>query len=414
MLSAGRAAQDVGRRAACGEGRFQVTIDGLPKPTDPADWTEFRREMPVVQKWAYLDHAAVSPLPGPTRDAVLAWAQQAACDGNTAWNRWSGRVEEVRLAAARLIGAQPEEIAMAKNTTEGITFVAEGYPWQSGDNVVTLADEFPSNQYPWLHLADRGVKTRRVSPTNGEVDLGQLAAACDRRTRVLAVSWVSYWSGWRNDVDRLAEIAHACGALLCLDAIQALGVFPLDVRRTPVDFLAADGHKWLLGPEGAGIFFIRREHLGRLRPLGVGWNSVKHAHDFHRIELDLRDTAARYEGGSQNLVGVIALGASLDLLGRFGSQAVSRRVLEITDLACRRLTELGAVVLSNRRPEHQSGIVLFDLPGRDPRALRRHCLGRGVVLSLRAGHLRISPHAYNDESDIDRLIEALNTKETDR
>ena len=146
-------------------------------------------------------------------------------------------------------------------------------------------------------------------PTDGgRLDLDRLAAACDDRTRIVSVSWVAYASGWRHDLDRLAELVHRRGALLFLDAIQGLGVFPLDVRKTPVDFLAADGHKWLLGPEGAGIFFIRREHLDRLRPVGVGWNSVRGAHDFSRIELLFKDTAARYEGGSQNVAGLSALG----------------------------------------------------------------------------------------------------------
>ena len=219
-----------------------------PSRDKPVDWTEFRRQMPVTGKWAYLDHAAVSPLPGPARAALAAWAEDAALNGDTSWAAWAGRAEEVRGAAARLIGAQPEEIALARNTTGGITQVAEGFPWQPGDNVVTLADEFPSNQYPWINLADRGVETRRVPINEGVVDLDRLAAACDRRTRILAVSWVSYWSGWRSDVDRLAQIAHGCGALLCLDAIQGLGVFPLDVRRTPVDFLAADGHSGCWDP----------------------------------------------------------------------------------------------------------------------------------------------------------------------
>ena len=183
--------------------------------------------------------------------------------------------------------------------------------------------------------------------------------------------------------------------------------FRLDVRKTPVDFLAADGHKWLLGPEGAGIFFTRREHLDRLRPVGVGWNSVRGAHDFSHIELVFKDTAARYEGGSQNVAGLSALGASLELLGQFGMEAISARVLEITDLACRRLEEIGAVILSDRTPAHRSGIVSFELPGRDPDLLRRQCVERKVLLSCRAGRLRISPHAYNNAEDVERLIEAL-------
>jgi len=381
-----------------------------PAPTSlaiPPSWDEFRRQMPVTARWVYLDHAAVSPLPEGARQALAEFADDAAQNGDVSWPDWARQVEEVRLLAAQLVGAEPEEIALVRNTTEGINFVAEGFPWRPGDNVVTLADEFPSNQYAWLNLADRGVETRRVPTEQGRVDYDRLAAACDARTRVLTVSWVSYSSGWRNDLDRLAEMARRCGALLFVDAIQGLGVFPLDVRRTRVDFLAADGHKWLLGPEGAGVFYCRREHLARLRPLGLGWNSVVHAHDFSRIELTLKDSASRYEGGSQNMAGFLALGKSLGLLAQFGPAAIAERVLEVTDLACRRLSDAGAEILSDRRPERSSGIVAFSLPGRDPLTVKRSCLEQHVVISCRAGRLRISPHAYNNADDVERLIAAV-------
>ena len=184
-------------------------------------------------------------------------------------------------------------------------------------------------------------------------------------------------------------------------------MFPLDVAKTPVDFLAADGHKWLLGPEGAGVFFLRREHLDMLRPFGLGWHSVVHQSDFNRIELTLKSTAARYEGGSANVPGLLALGASVELLAGFGTEAISRRVLETTGRACSRLESIGAVVASDRSSGRGSGIVVFELPGRDPKAVRSFCHSRGVVLSCRDGRLRISPHAYNNADDVDRLIEAL-------
>ena len=363
--------------------------------------------MPVAAAWAYFDHAAVGPISGPAQKALADWSADAASGGDAGWTAWNARVEKTRQQAAQLIGAQPEEIALVANTTHGINLVAEGYPWASGDNVVTLADEFPANQYPWLHLAERGVQTRRVPTDAGRVDLDRLAAACDRRTRIVTISWVGFSSGWRNDLDRAAQIAHEQGALLLVDAIQGLGVFDLDVRRTPVDFLSADGHKWLLAPEGAGIFFLRREHLERLRPVGIGWNSVVGAHDFSRIELTLKDTAARYEGGSQNMPGLIALGASLELIGQLGTRAIGPRVLELSDLACQRLREKGAVLKTDRSPGHKSGIVVFDLPGRDPKAVVKLCRQQGVLLSARGGGLRISPHAYNNHDDIDRLIEVL-------
>jgi cysteine desulfurase / selenocysteine lyase len=300
------------------------------------------------------------------------------------------------------------------NTTAGISLVAEGIDWRSGDNVVTLADEFPSNAYPWLNLASRGVETRRVPTENGRLDLDKLAAAIDARTRIVSVSWVGYATGYRHDIERIVQLPHDRGALMMLDAIQGVGAFPLDVRKTPVDFLAADGHKWMLGPEGAGIAYIRREHLERLRPIGVGWHSVVHASDYMRIELDLKPTAARYEGGSQNMAGMLGLGASLDLLLDLGMEDVAAAILDITDRACERLREAGATIVSDRRPEHRggkqrSGIVAFELAGRDPLAVKKHCLTRQVVLSCRAGRLRISPHAYNNEEDLDQLIDALSS-----
>jgi selenocysteine lyase/cysteine desulfurase len=247
-------------------------------------WLELRRQMPCAEKWAYFDHAAVAPISAPARTALVAWANDLAENGCADWPRWAERLEDVRRRGAELISASTDEIALIRNTTEGVNLVAEGFPWQAGDNVVVPADEFPTNLYPWMNLAARGVEVRRVPVDQGRVDLDRLAAACDARTRIVAVSWVGYASGWRNDVDALVELAHGRGALLFLDAIQGLGVFPLDVRRTPVDFLAADGHKWLLGPEGAGLFYLRREHLDLLRPVGLGWNSVVQSYDFDRIE----------------------------------------------------------------------------------------------------------------------------------
>lgn len=375
------------------------------------DWGEFRRRMPVTERWAYFDHAAVAPLPVDAQAAIQAWMAGAVADGDTVWPQWVRALEQARQTAAGMILADPSEIAFVANTTAGITVVAEGIPWQPGDNVVTLANEFPSNQYPWLNLATRGVETRRVPVEEPVVDIDLLEQAIDSRTRVVSVSWVGFATGWRLDLDQVVQLVHSRGAYLFVDAIQGLGVFPLDVSRTPVDFLAADGHKWLLGPEGAGILFIRREHLDHLRPIHVGWNSVVQGNDYSRIEMNLRPAAARYEGGSQNLVGTLGLGGSLELLVGQGlgprHSAIGERVLAVTDRACEALQREGARIVSHRDHRHASGIVSFDWPGCDPQQARKHCLAQRVVLSCRNGHLRISPHAYNNEDDIGRLIESL-------
>jgi len=376
-------------------------------PVEKADWAVFRKEMPVAAQWAYFDHAAVAPISGPAHRAIARWNEDAVTNGDAYYKGWMQQLDGARQRSAQLIHARPEEIALVPNTTAGIGLVAEGFPWKEGDNAVLPDNEFPSNQYPWLNLISRGVEIRRVPTQGGLLPLEVLDQACDSRTRIVSVSWVAYASGWRQDLDRLTEMVHRRGALLFLDAIQGLGVFPVDVSRTPIDFLAADGHKWLLGPEGAGILYLRHEHLELLRPVMVGWNSVAHSRDFTHIELNYKNSAERYEGGTMNMAGFIGLNASLDLLLQYGQTAISARVLEITDLACHRLTAAGAIVDSFRSGDRRSGIVSFRLPGRDPDALRKQCLERKVVLSCRAGRLRISPHAYNDESDIDRLIEGL-------
>ena len=378
---------------------------------DESHWRNFRAKMPISQKWAYFDHAAVAPLPQPTAEKMAAWCRQAALEGDTVWLEWEKATEETRELAAQLIGATPQEIALVHNTTHGINLVAEGLPWQEGDNLVVLANEFPSNLYPWLNQQGKGVDVR-VIPVDGIVpDLNRIAEACDNRTRLLTVSWVNYKTGWRLDPAALAQIAHAAGALFFLDAIQGLGVFPLDVRAADIDFLAADGHKWLLGPEGAGIFYIKRELLDTLHPVGIGWNSVMDRKNFDRTDLTFRDSAARYEGGSQNMVGMIGFGASLKLLREFGvgpkGSAIGQRVLQVTDWTCEALAKAGAEVISDRQGEERSGIIAFTLPGKSPQAVRAAGQRLGVNFSVRGEGIRLSPHAYNDQSDIERLLETL-------
>ena len=341
------------------------------------------------------------------RENVTRYAADLSENGVANWSTWRKRVEDARNSGAELLGATRDEIAVIRNTTEGINLVAEGMDWREGDNVVTLASEFPSNLYPWMNLASRGVETRLVPCDDERLDLNRVAELCDERTRIVSASWVGYATGWRNDIAALAELAHDMGALFFLDAIQALGVFPLDVAKTPIDFLAADGHKWLLSPEGAGLFYLRREHIDRLRPVGVGWNSVVHAGDFTNTSFQLKSNAERYEGGSHGLSGIVGLAATLEWMLPFGVDRIAERLLQVTDEVCNRLQASGARIASCRDGERRSGIVAFEIPGQDPREVQRRCRDRNVIVNCRAGRVRISPHAYTNDDDIDRLLQAV-------
>jgi selenocysteine lyase/cysteine desulfurase len=370
------------------------------------DWTALRDEMPVTRRWAFLDHAAVAPLTAGAALALRDWADDMAAGGVVGQPEWMRKVEGVRDLAARLIGARPDDVAFVKNTSEGVGIVAEGFPWRPGDNVVTAAEEYPANVFPWMNLADRGVEARLVPSRGPRVEIDDLRDAIDGRTRVVSLSHVEFASGFRTDLDAVGGLCRERGVAFFVDAIQGLGVLPLDVGRTPIDFLSADGHKWLLGPEGAGVFYARPEWVDRLHAVGIGWNSVVDSHRFSNDNFRLRPDARRWESGSLNVGGVLALGASLDWLLRIGIERVSERVLALTDHLCERAAREGLTVFSSRREGDRSGIVSLEPPA-DPRQVVTHCRQNGVVINRRAGRLRVSPHCYNTTEELDRAVELL-------
>src|SRR5579884_2918114 len=320
------------------------------------DWTDLRRECPVTKRWAYFDHAAVSPLTERAQRALIEYADELAANGVVNDPDRVRRIEAVRRQAAQLLNADPLDIAFIKNTSEGIGIVAEGLRWRDGDNVVTAEDEYPANLYPWMNLAERGVELRRVPSRNGRILLDDLRSAIDGRTRLVSLSFVEYASGFRNDLFAVGQMCREKGVLFFVDAIQGLGVLPLDVQQMPIDFLAADGHKWLLSCEGAGLFWMRRELVEQLHPVGIGWNSVIGSRNFNRLEFRLKPHAGRWESGSPNAAGILALGASLELLLAIGIDALAERILYLTDYLCERCRQAGMRVYSSRRPGEASGI----------------------------------------------------------
>jgi selenocysteine lyase/cysteine desulfurase len=371
------------------------------------DWNRFRNEMPITRQWAYFDHAAVAPITGRAQKAINEWATDMAENGDVMEHRWVRRIEEVRGLAGPLLDADPVDIAFIKNTSEGIGIVAEGFPWKAGDNIVTAAEEYPANIYPWMNLATRGVEFRTVASRDGRIWIDDIAAAIDSRTRLVSLSFVEFASGFRNDLDAVGTLCRERKVFFFVDAIQGLGVIPLSVQKTPVDFLAADGHKWMLGTEGAGILYVRRDLVDMLHPVGVGWNSVIGARNFGNIDFRLKPNAGRWESGSLNVSGIAALGASLEMLLEIGIPAVYDRVLEVTDYLCEQAKKIGIEVYSSRRPEDKSGIVSLIVPQADPIQLVRQLKKEHVAINQRAGRLRISPHFYNTHAEIDRLIELL-------
>lgn len=391
----------------------------------------FRSQMPVTARWAYLNHASVAPLPKPSAAAIRRFADTAESGGTVCWPEWNVAYEGIRGGAATLIGADVEELARVRSTSEGLSVIANGFPWQAGDNVISFEDEFPSNAYPWMNLASRGVELRLLpmpellgytesaedaldamrlvhkATAVEEAILRRLDAAIDSKTRIVTLSWVGFRTGFRQNLDRVAELVHRRGVLLCVDGIQAMGVQPIHVRETPVDFLVADGHKLMLGPEGSGVLFLRREHFERIRPTTVGWASVEHCRDFDHFDLTWQPDARRFEHGSPNMLGANGWYPSLQLLAELGVENIHRAILEVTDYAVERLRSIGAVIRTLRGETCRSGIVLFSMPGKDSATLAAVCERAGVVLICRGSGLRISPHAYNNREDIDRMIDAI-------
>ncbi|MCE9532277.1 MAG: aminotransferase class V-fold PLP-dependent enzyme [Planctomycetes bacterium] len=371
------------------------------------DWQLLRDQFPVTRNWAFLDHAAVAPLTRGCVEAIKEYAEDMAANGVVSFHRWDARIKQARALAGRLLNAKPLDVAFVPNTSAGVAYVAEGFPWEPGDNVITAAEEYPANQYPWMNLRDRGVEVRAVPSRGNRVAIEDIRGAMDARTRVVALSAVEFASGFRNDINAIGELCRSRGIFFFVDAIQSLGVFPFDVNAMPIDAVAADGHKWLLGPEGLGLFYLRREWVERMRVTSVGWNSVVGCHDFSTIDFRMKPHVGRWEGGTPNVAGIVGLGASLQLLLDAGIPNIGERVLALTDHLVEQATRAGWSIFSSRVPEERSGIVSLYRDGVSPFKIKKHCEERGIIVNVRSGRLRISPHAYNTFEEIDRVIECL-------
>ncbi len=364
-------------------------------------------EFPVVSRLLYLNHAGVSPLPASTAAAGTRILNQYRDEGAHRLRKWVEVADDARGRFARLIGASDEEVAFIKSTSEGVSLIAAGFPWKEGDNLVTANVEFPANVYPWMRLETRNVEVRMVQARGGRVRKEDVIAACDGKTRLVTLSSVEFANGYRNDLPGIGEYCRRQGIFFFVDAIQSLGVLPMDVRAYGIDSLAADGHKWMLSPEGIGGFFISRDVMEMVEPVVLGWHSVRNRFDFEQFDFRLSPDARRFEPGSFNTVGIAAFAASLDLLLSVGVERIWERVRLLTEETIERSLRAGYEVVSPRLPEERSGIVTIRVPGVDPQELWKVLLSRNAVCSPRCGGIRISPHFYNTSEELARFFEIL-------
>lgn len=373
------------------------------------------KRFPILAERCFFNHAAVAPIPAAARDAMRRYADLAARD--PASRETYQAASAMKASAAAMLGADPDEIAAIPNTTTGLALVARGLDWSNGGSIVSTSIEFPANRYPWEDLARFNVGTRFVEPRadDGRLHLDDLVRAMREQfrpgqTNLLAVSHVQFATGQRLPIADLAAAAHEHGGLICVDAIQSVGAIPLDVSAAGIDFLSADGHKWMLGPEGAGIFYIRKDRIEQIHPLVAGWLCMTNPHDYCDYRFEFRPGAARYEPGCWNVAGMMGLGASLDVLLETGIVSVWARIHELTERLREGLRSLGAAPTPALDWQEQSGVVTFKTPDGwplEPAAIVERLRERKIDIAAREGRLRVSPHFYNTSDQIDELLSAL-------
>jgi selenocysteine lyase/cysteine desulfurase len=373
-----------------------------------------RSAFPAAGSVVYFNHAAVAPLCRPVVSAMQGFLDEAARQGSLGFRGWLERRERARGRAARLIGAAPEEVAFVTSTSQGLIAVAEGLDWHAGDRVVVLEHDFPANLMPWYRQRRHGVEVVVVPRRDGRVPVEAILSAVDERTRLVAVSWVLYDNGYRLDLPRLgAALAEhnrqaARPVRLCVDAIQGLGAFPLDVHACGIDFLSADSHKWMLGLEGIGLFYCRRELLDELDPPCISWWSLAKPFAPYTPEARLQPDARRHEFASLPNLAVFGFDAALGLLLEVGAERTATAVLDLTRRLAEGLAERGWTLHTPLTADRErSGIVSASHPDKAAAEVVAHLESRHVSVARRGDGVRFSPHAWNTIDEVDQLLRCL-------
>jgi selenocysteine lyase/cysteine desulfurase len=366
-------------------------------------------EFPQQQDLIHLNHAGVSPWPSRTAAAVKAFADENVTAGSLHYARWLAVESRLRAQLRTLIHApSDDDIALLKNTSEALSVVAYGLQWRPGDSIVSSAEEFPSNRIVWQSLKHKGVEFREAELYRASSPEDALLSLVDSSTRLVTISSVQFASGRRMDLRRIGRFCRDRQILFCVDAIQTIGALNFDVEETGADFLMADGHKWMLGPEGLALFYSRPEARDRISLSQYGWHMVEHAGDFDAREWEVAKTARRFECGSPNMLGIHALSASLSLLLELGMEEVEASVLARTGRIIGRVTsEPGLALITPLDPARHGGIVTFRPRDGDVHGMFRFLTMNGVICSLRGGGIRFSPHFYTPLEQIDRAMDLV-------
>lgn len=374
----------------------------LPHETDLSD------EFPLDASVVYLNHAAVAPWPKRTALAVEKFARENIHFGATHYDRWLKQESDLRKQLAQLIGAEhPTDIALQKNTSEGLSVIAYGLPWQAGDEIVITDQEFPSNRIVWESLAHRGVRVK-IAALDADDPQASIIGCLSPATRLVSVSSVQYGTGLKLDLARIGQACRQNKTLFCVDAIQSLGACPFDLKQCQADFVVADGHKWMLGPEGIALLYVDPVIREQMDVNEYGWHMVENAGDYSRTDWTIARSARRFECGSPNMLGAIALSASLSLLLETGMEAVQTRIEQRVSYLMKGLQALhGLRILSPTAIEQRAGILTFSSERVSNDVLFTALKSQGVVCAQRGGGIRFSPHFYTPIDTLDRAIEAV-------
>jgi selenocysteine lyase/cysteine desulfurase len=367
------------------------------------------KEFPLDEEIIYLNHAAVSPWPKRTSEAVKAFAEENTQFGAQNYLKWLQKEKELRKQLQKLINAPSfNDIALLKNTSEALSVVASGLKWQSGDNIVSSNEEFPSNRITWQAQSKYGVEFREVDLNSYDSPEQALILACDDKTRLLTISSVQYGTGKVIDLHKLGDFCQSNNILFCVDAIQSLGALPFDVQSVNADFIMADAHKWMLGPEGIAVFYCKSEVRDALELHQYGWHMVKNVGDYAAKDWEVADSAQRFECGSPNMLGIHAFSASLSLIEEIGIETISRNIINNSIYIIDNIKNINSLKFISPIDEpHLAGIVTFNINGKDMSEIYTKLMKNNVICANRAGGIRFSPHFYTNQKSIDKGLEAL-------